>query len=264
MLVHVEKVPHLEMIKHPSRKDGFEGTQKWASIGSRVMVTNFLERHGFEIKIDSMQNDGSCVTELLEENEKLIQYEEAASRMGKPVAKTIVQTGTLHTSFFSCSLHNSFHAYHFAWLKCLYASFHLHVIHDERLIVRSLSVSMCFSFSCFSPLFTSSLPLSTCTPTCTPSSMSTATRETTAALSPNEEYYSLATYHPPTGYEPNVLDDFHYSETSEVIFQEESGDIDTDPSNLCDAELDDEHRKSAIFTTVHSGARRTSEPETSL
>ena len=32
----------------------------------------------------------------------------------------------------------------------------------------------------------------------------------------------------------------------------------------CDAELDDEiYRKSAIFTTVHSGARRTSEPETS-
>ena len=28
---------------------------------------------------------------------------------------------TPHTSFFSCSLHNSFHAYHIAWLKCLYA-----------------------------------------------------------------------------------------------------------------------------------------------
>ena len=34
---------------------------------------------------------------------------------------------------------------------------------------------------------------------------------------------------PPTGYEPNVLGDFHYSETSEMIFQEESGDIDTEP-----------------------------------
>ena len=50
----------------------------------------------------------------------------------------------------------------------------------------------------------------------------------------------MAIFHPPTGYEPNVLDDFHYSGTSAMIFQDESGDIDTEPSNLCDAELDDE------------------------
>ena len=120
------------------------------------------------------------------------------------------------------------------------ASFHLHVIHDERLIVRSLSVSSYLSFSCFSPLFASSLPHSACTLTCTPSSMSTASRETTAAPSPNEEYCPLAIYLPPTGYEPNVLDDFHHLETSEMIFEEESSDIDTEPSYLCDAELDDE------------------------
>ena len=66
----------------------------------------------------------------------------------------------------------------------------------------------------------------------------------------------MAMYHPLTGYEPNVLDDFHYSETSAMIFQDESGDIDTEPSNLCDTELDDETiGKSAIFTTVFSGAR---------
>ena len=50
----------------------------------------------------------------------------------------------------------------------------------------------------------------------------------------------MAIYHPPTGNEPNVLDDFHYSETSEMIFLEESGDVDTEPSYLRDAELDDE------------------------
>ena len=50
----------------------------------------------------------------------------------------------------------------------------------------------------------------------------------------------MAIYHPPTGYEPNVLDNIHFSETSAVIFQDESGDIDTEPSYLCDAELDDE------------------------
>ena len=50
----------------------------------------------------------------------------------------------------------------------------------------------------------------------------------------------MAIYHPPTGYEPNVLDDFHYSQTTEMIFQEESSDKDTEPSYLCDVELDDE------------------------
>ena len=45
----------------------------------------------------------------------------------------------------------------------------------------------------------------------------------------------MAIYHPLTGYEPNVLN----SETSVSIFHE-SGDIDTEPSYLCDVELDDE------------------------
>ena len=75
----------------------------------------------------------------------------------------------------------------------------------------------------------------------------------------------MAIYHPLTGYEPNVLDDFHYSETSAMIFQDEFGDIDTELSVSCDGELDGgDHRKSAIFTTVHSGARSPSEPDTSL
>ena len=75
----------------------------------------------------------------------------------------------------------------------------------------------------------------------------------------------MAIYHPLTGYEPNVTDDFHYSETSAMLFQDESGDMDTEPSYLCYADLDDEIIGiSAVFTTVYSGARRTSEPETSL
>ena len=45
---------------------------------------------------------------------------------------------------------------------------------------------------------------------------------------------------PLTGYEPKLLDNFDCSETSEMIFQEESGDIDTELSYSCDAELDDE------------------------
>ena len=80
--------------------------------------------------------------------------------------------------------------------------------------------------------------------------MWTAPRETPAAPSPNEEYCTLAKNHPTTGYEPNVLDDFHYSETTEMIFQEESGDIDTEPSYLCDAELDDETIGKALFSPL--------------
>ena len=163
-------------------------------------------------------------------------------------------------SFFSCSLHNSFHAYHTAWLKCLCRahSYHLHAIHDERLIVRSLSVSSCLSFSCFSPLFTSSL--------CTPSSMWTTPRETPAAPSPNEEYCTQATYHPPTSYDPNVLDDFHYSETSDLIFpggirRHRYGGLRT---RLMPNSTMRSSEKRAIFTTVHSRARRTSGPKTSL
>ena len=50
----------------------------------------------------------------------------------------------------------------------------------------------------------------------------------------------MAIYHPLTGYEPKLLDDFDHSETSAMSFQDKSGDIDTEPSYSCDAELDDE------------------------
>ena len=62
----------------------------------------------------------------------------------------------------------------------------------------------------------------------------------TTALTHNEEYCPVAIYNPLTGYEPKLLDNFDYSETSAVIFQDESGDMDTAPSYSCDAELDDE------------------------
>ena len=77
----------------------------------------------------------------------------------------------------------------------------------------------------------------------------------------NEECGPEAIQNPLTGYEPKQLDNFGYSEICTATFQNESVDIDTEPSYSFDAELDDELiRKSGIFTTVHSGARRTSEP----
>ena len=81
------------------------------------------------------------------------------------------------------------------------------------------------SFSCFSPSSTSSLPHSTCSLPGTPSSMSTPPRVKTTALTQNEEYCPIAIYNPLTSYEPKLLDD---SETSAMIFQDESGDMDTD------------------------------------
>ena len=50
----------------------------------------------------------------------------------------------------------------------------------------------------------------------------------------------MAIYHLLIGNEPKLLHDFDQSETSAMIFQDESGDIDTEPSYSCDAELDDE------------------------
>ena len=54
----------------------------------------------------------------------------------------------------------------------------------------------------------------------------------------------MAIYNPLSGYEPkqldNQVDNFDHSDASAMIFQDESGDKDTEPSYSRDAELDDE------------------------
>ena len=55
---------------------------------------------------------------------------------------------------------------------------------------------------------------------------------------PIEESGPLANNAPPTGYESNFFDDFHYSETTEIFLQESSSD--TMPLYLHDAEPSDE------------------------
>ena len=55
---------------------------------------------------------------------------------------------------------------------------------------------------------------------------------------PNEESGPLVNNLPLLGYEPNLFDDFHYSETTEIFLQEQSSD--TTPSYLHDEELSDE------------------------
>ena len=93
-------------------------------------------------------------------------------------------TSPRHFSHAVCTIHFMHVTLHGSSV-CVRASFHPHAIH-ERLIVRSLSVSSCLSFSCFSLLFSSSLPYLNCTLTCTSSPMSAASRELTTALSHNE------------------------------------------------------------------------------
>ena len=47
--------------------------------------------------------------------------------------------------------------------------------------------------------------------------MWTTPRQLFPVLPPTEEFCSLAEFTPPTGYEPKLLDNFHYSETTEMI-----------------------------------------------
>ena len=121
-------------------------------------------------------------------------------------------------------------------------SFHLHAIHDVCLsVVGPRSVLLLFLYVVY--LFSSTL--------CLHSDLHSFFHVDSAkGPSPNDEYFTLAIYHPPTGYEPNAFDDFHYLATSEMIFQKESGDIDTEPSYLCDAELDDETIGKALYSPL--------------
>ena len=65
----------------------------------------------------------------------------------------------------------------------------------------------------------------------------------------------MAIHNPPTSYEPNQLDNFDYSETFATIFQNESVDIDTEPSYSCDAELDDDLIGKALSSPLFTQER---------
>ena len=52
--------------------------------------------------------------------------------------------------------------------------------------------------------------------------MRSTSGQLTTGTSPTEESGPLAEFTPLTGYEPKLPDDFHYSETTEIIFRDES------------------------------------------
>ena len=124
-------------------------------------------------------------------------------------------------------------------------------------------VITCLSVCCFLVLSSSSVSRASTfslTSTCSLFRTSTPTMSRTPSIkpkehSPNEEYCSVAIYNPLTGYEPNQLDNFDYSEASAAIFQDESVDIDTELSYPCDAELDDEHIGKALSSPLFTQER---------
>ena len=120
-------------------------------------------------------------------------------------------------------------------------------------VITCLSVRCLFLFCLLAlPLaLLLSLSLSTCSLSCSSTSMSSKPpRNKTTALTHNEECCPVAIHNPFAGYEPNLLDNFDYSETSPAILQDESGDIDTEPSYSCDAELDDEINGKALSSPL--------------
>ena len=107
---------------------------------------------------------------------------------------------------------------------------------------------------CLLPVSLSLLPFpfsqSTCSLSCPTSTMSSPATVKTTALTHKEEYCFVAIYNHLKDYEPKLLDNFDHSETSAMIFQDESGDIDTEPSYSCDAELDGEIIGKAISSPL--------------
>ena len=75
----------------------------------------------------------------------------------------------------------------------------------------------------------------------------------TTATPPTEESGPLAELTPLTGYEPKLPDDFHHSETTEIIFRDESSDA--VPSYLFDAELDDDTVGRALSSPLFTQER---------
>ena len=75
----------------------------------------------------------------------------------------------------------------------------------------------------------------------------------TLCASDNEELGTLADNNPLTGYEPNVIDNYHISETTEIFIQESSSD--STPSNLHDLEIDDYTIGRALSSPLFSQER---------
>ena len=132
--------------------------------------------------------------------------------------------------------------------------FHLHV--SPKMSHAHSSSSSCLHMSV--------PPLTLFSSTSSTSQVTLPINEPCAQDPQNEEYGSVAKTTASTGYEPNVIDNFDYSETYTAIFQNESVDRHGTVVLVRCGTRRWAYQKSAIFTTVYSGARRTSELGTNL
>ena len=162
-----------------------------------------------------------------------------------------------HSAFFSHTFHPCAHAP--AWLKVLQRVSHKTHVHPH--------VIMCLTVRCLSFALISSLPfeclyiLSYFFISLYPGHHPPYGRNR-RVLKPmgtpqNEECRPVAIHNPLTAYEPNKLDNFDYSDTLvQPIFQDESVDIDTEPTYSCDAELDDERIGKALSSPLNIQERQ--------
>ena len=119
---------------------------------------------------------------------------------------------TVYTSARSCLSARTTHDL-VAWLKIprLCRPHKKKTITISRMLARERSTSLTLTSS-------SSIPSSRTT------SQVTLPIDKHCATPPKEESGPLTQITSSTGYEPNILDDFHYSETTEIFFQEQSSD----------------------------------------
>ena len=141
---------------------------------------------------------------------------------------TTCEQNTLARHIFSCFTHTHCNVARDIGSRCL-----AHVIHVSSAccccldtlrpstLHSSPSLSSSFSFSCSS----------------SPSSMWVGSMRSPMRTSANEDLGTLAENSPLTGYEPNFIDNYHISETTEIFIRESSSD--SRPSNLHDMEIDD-------------------------
>ena len=108
--------------------------------------------------------------------------------------------------------------------------------------LRPPSLSSSFSFSCSS----------------SSSSMWVGSRRSTQCASANEELGTLAENNPLTGYEPNFIDNYQISETTEIFIQESSSD--SSPSNLHGSEISDDTIGRVLTSPLFTQEREEPEP----
>ena len=153
-----------------------------------------------------------------------------------------------------------------AWLKtshpirlCSAHSFHLHAIHDVW-----LSVSSCLSFSCFSLLFTSSLPHSACSDQHFLSNDNSVEGKNHCAIAQRGvlPHGDMPSSHRLRAQRPWRLPPLRdsWNDLPGGIQRRRSGALVLARRGTRRRD----RRRSAIFTTFHSGARRNSGPKTSL